>query len=142
MRIVLDTSALVSGLLWNGAPRRLIEAALARQVELFTTETLIAELEEVSARPKFAARMAAEHLTPALLAARYRAIAESVTPAGIGSVVIADADDDQVLACALAARAELVVSGDAHLLNLKHYQNIPIVGPAEALLRIAQEAKR
>lgn len=139
MRIVLDTSTLVSGFLWNGAPRRLIEAALAREIELFTAETLIAELEEVSARPKLAARMAAQQLTPALLAARYRAIAESAIPADIGPAVIADPDDDQVLACALAARADLVVSSDAHLVNLKRYQNIPILEPAQALLRIAQD---
>lgn len=138
MRIVLDTSALVSGFLWNGAPRRLIEAATAQQIEIFTTRTLIAELEEVSARPKFAARMAAQQLTPELLAARYRAIAETVIPADIGPAVIADPDDDHVLACALAARAELIVSRDPHLLNLKHYQNIPILDPAQALLRIAQ----
>jgi putative PIN family toxin of toxin-antitoxin system len=138
VRIVLDTSALVSGFLWNGAPRRLIEAATAQQIEIFTTQTLIAELEEVSARSKFAARMAAQQLTPVLLAARYRAIAETVIPADIGPAVIADPDDDHVLACALAARAELIVSRDPHLLNLKHYQNIPILDPAQALLRIAQ----
>lgn len=71
MRIVLDTSALVSGFLWNGTSRRLIEAVLAEQLELFTTQTLIAEFERVSARSKFAARLAAQQLTPALLAQRY-----------------------------------------------------------------------
>ena len=42
-------------------------------------------------------------------------------------------DDDAVLACALAARADLIVSGDDDLLSLKHYQDIPIVTPAHAL---------
>jgi predicted nucleic acid-binding protein len=49
-------------------------------------------------------------------------------------VVPDDPDDDQVLARALAAQAEMVVSGDKHLLDLGgHYQNIPIVTPAQAV---------
>jgi putative PIN family toxin of toxin-antitoxin system len=141
VRIVLDTSTLISGLLWTGVPRRLIDAAIARQLELFTTDTLVAELEEVAARPKFAARMTAHEVTPAVLAQRYRAIAEAVVPAGIAGTVTADPDDDHVLACALAARADLVVSSDADLLNLKRYHEIPIVDPAEALRRIGQGAR-
>ena len=141
VRIVLDTSALVSGFLWNGAPRRLIEAAVAQRIEIFTSQTLIAELERVSARPKFAAKMMAQQLTPALLAERYRAIAESVIPADIGPAVLTDPEDDHVLACALAAQADLIVSGDPDLLNLKSYQGIPLVGTREALERIAQSAK-
>jgi putative PIN family toxin of toxin-antitoxin system len=136
VRIVLDTSTLISGFLWTGPPRRLLDAAIARQVEVFTTNELIAELEEISARSKFTARMAAQQLTPALLAVRYRAITEAVIPAEIGRTVVADPDDDQILACALAARADLIVSSDADLLNLKLYQHIPIVDPVEALRRI------
>jgi len=45
-----------------------------------------------------------------------------------------DADDDHVLACALAAGAELIVSGDKHLLDLGgQYQGIPIFTPAQAV---------
>jgi putative PIN family toxin of toxin-antitoxin system len=140
VRIVLDTSALVSGFLWNGTPRRLIEAALAHQLELFTTQTLLAEFERVSARAKFASRMAAQQLTPALLVQRYRTIAQTVIPADIGPAVIADPDDDHVLACALAARAALVVSRDPHLLNLKHFHTIPILDPAAALAFIERNS--
>ena len=43
-----------------------------------------------------------------------------------------------MLACALAAKADLIVSGDAHLLNLKTYQGVPIVSAAEALARLPQ----
>ncbi|MBI2752544.1 MAG: hypothetical protein HYX46_03375 [Betaproteobacteria bacterium] len=43
-----------------------------------------------------------------------------------------------MLACALAAQADLIVSGDAGLLNLKTYQRIPIVTVSEALTRLSQ----
>jgi predicted nucleic acid-binding protein len=48
-----------------------------------------------------------------------------------------DPDDDQVLACAVAAHTDLIVSGDSDLLGLKTYQGIPIATAAEALRRIA-----
>lgn len=52
--------------------------------------------------------------------------------------MLRDPDDDHVLACALAAHADLIVSGDSHLLELKGYQGIPIVSAAEALKRLPQ----
>jgi predicted nucleic acid-binding protein len=87
-------------------------------------------------RRKFARRVAASGLTVPQLVGRYALLAQSTTPAAIGPVS-ADPDDDHVLACALAANADLVVSGDSHLLDLKSYQNISIVGAADALQRIA-----
>jgi len=142
VRIVLDTNALLSGFLWNGAPRRLIEAVLAQRIELYTTQGLLAELEKVAARPRFTAKMAEQQLTPALLSERLRSIAEIVIAADIGPVVIADPDDDHVLACALAAHADFIVTGDPHLLNLKRHHGTSILTPAAALLRIEQSRDR
>jgi predicted nucleic acid-binding protein len=56
-----------------------------------------------------------------------------VIPANISAHIKDDPDDDAVLACALAAQADLIVSGDAHVRELKHYQRIQIVNPAEAV---------
>ena len=52
-------------------------------------------------------------------------------------VVPGDIDDDQVIATAVAARAELIVSGDRDLLSLASHRDIAILSPAEALRRIA-----
>ena len=60
-------------------------------------------------------------------------LVELVEPAEISPVIISDPDDDHVLACALGARADLIVSGDAALLALKHFQQIPIVMAVDAL---------
>jgi predicted nucleic acid-binding protein len=65
-------------------------------------------------------------------------VARVIEPASIRRTVTRDPDDDAVLACALAARADLIISGDAHLLNLKSYQRMPIVSTAEALARISK----
>jgi len=65
-------------------------------------------------------------------------LARLVIPAEIGPTVTGDPDDDQVLACALAAEAQVIVSGDKRLRNLKTYQRMPIVGAGEALAMIQQ----
>ena len=137
MRLVLDTNTVVSGLLWDRTPSRLIEAALQGRIELFTSEALLLELEDVLPRRKLARRVAASGLSIAQLTARFALLAQRIVPAAI-SPTSADPDDDHVLACALAARADLVVSGDSHLLNLKSFQGIPIIKAAEALERIAR----
>jgi predicted nucleic acid-binding protein len=49
-----------------------------------------------------------------------------------------DPDDDHVLACALAAQADLIVSGDRDLLTLREYQGMPILSTAGAMARIAE----
>jgi uncharacterized protein len=81
--------------------------------------------------------MALHRLTPRLLVQRYAQIAALVVPAEIGNVVLTDPDDDLVLAVALSGNAHLIASGDPDLLNLKHYQRIPILTPAETLKHIA-----
>ena len=138
MRLVLDTNIVAAGLLWQGPPNRLIEQAFDGQIELATTPALLIELEGVLQRAKFARQVAKQSLSIAGLVLRYAELAQLVQPASIAPVVLADPDDDQVLAGALAAQADLIVSGDSHLLKLKAYQGIPIISAGEALERIAQ----
>ena len=67
------------------------------------------------------------------LLAHYRRVATLVTARQLVAQVSRDADDDAVLACALASRADLVVSGDDDLLSLKSFRSIPIVTVAQAV---------
>lgn len=139
MRLVLDTNTVVSGLLWKGTEHGLLAEASARtDVALYTSPKLLAELADVLSRNKLSRAVAASGLSPEHLMSRYVDAVRVVSPADIPGVVLADPDDDHVLACALAAQADLIVSGDPHLLNLKSFQGIPIVGTAEALERITR----
>ena len=137
MRLVLDTNTVVSGLLWDKTPSQLIDAGLEGRIELFTSQALLLELEDVLPRRKLARRVVASGLSVAQLVARYALLAQSVSPAAIERVS-EDPDDDHVLACAIAAKADLVVSGDSDLLKLGQYHGIPIVTVAEALTRLRQ----
>lgn len=134
MRLVADTNVVVSGLLWLGNPGRLLEAASLSRVTLYTSVALLAELSSTLSRPKLARPIMRSGLTQDDLLGRYLNVAVVVEPSSVPRVVPDDPDDDQVLACALAAQVEMIVSGDKHLLDLGgHYQNIPIVTPAQAV---------
>lgn len=138
MRLVLDTNVVVAGLLWSGKPRRLLDLAIDGTVTLFSSPALLDELLRTLQYPKFAGRMAVFGTTPAALLTHYSALVSIMTPPQVPRVIAQDADDDQVLACAVAARAHLIASGDKHLHGLGgRYQGIRIVTPAEAV-RIAE----
>ncbi len=133
MRFVADTNTIVSALLWRGSPHRLIAAMDDYPIDFYTSRVLIDEFADVLPRRKLAKAIRATGKTPAQLIAEYEGFVTVVTPASIRRTVPGDVDDDAVLACALAANADLIVSGDAHLLNLKRYHGMRIVAAAEAL---------
>jgi putative PIN family toxin of toxin-antitoxin system len=138
MRVVLDTNTLVSALLSpNGPPRRLLDHARAQRFQLCSSPALMAELLDVVSRQKFATRLAAAGLTPLGIVSEIRRLAVMAAPVSVPRVIDDDPDDDHVLACALAAQADLIVSGDRHLLGLGgSYQGINIVTPTQAVQQI------
>lgn len=130
---MLDTNVVASGLLWDGTPAQLIDAARSDEVELCTSRTLLAELTRILRRAKFAKAIGASGMTLDELVLGYAELATLVTPEPIPPTVPNDPDDDHVLACALAAQADLVVSGDGDLLSLGMFREMPIVNAAEAV---------
>ena len=138
MRIVADTNTALSGLLWQGPPRRLINLARERAFTLCSSVALLAELAEVIGRAKFAARVHAAELSAADLVQDYARLAEIVVPALLPKPVSRDPDDDLVLATALGAEASLIVSGDRDLLVLGTFRDIRILAATDALAAIGR----
>jgi uncharacterized protein len=142
VRVVLDTNVVVSGFLWGGVPRQLLQAARENRLRLFTSTPLLLELTDILGRAKFARKVAAAQLSIDQLVERYALLATVVHPAAITPTILDDPDDDQVLACALAAKAEIIVSGDRHLRDLQEHQGIRIVTATEAARILASIALR
>lgn len=138
MRIVLDTNVVASGVLWGGVPRQLLQAAREKRLQLFTSTPLLLELTDILGRAKFAYKLAAAQLSVDQLVERYTLLITVIHPAVIAPTILDDPDDDHVLACALAAKAEIIVSGDRHLLDLKEYQGVQIVTVAVAVRVISR----
>ena len=103
MRLVLDTNVVVSGLIWSGPPRTLLDLARRGRVVLFSSGVLLDELASVLERDKFAAFLAARDVTPAFLMRRYGMLATLVKPTRVTRAVPADPDDDHVVAAASSA---------------------------------------
>lgn len=124
IRVVFDTNIVISGILWSGTPHLLMQMAVSKQIKAIISETMLDELEDVIERPKFIDRLKLIGKSSAEAVESYAAITE---------IVDADEDDDHVLACALSSHADFIVSGDPHLLEIKHYKNIPILTASEFL---------
>ena len=143
LRLVLDTIVVVAGLFWNGPPRRLIELAIEGQaVELFSSPMLLDELLHTLGYSKFAGRIESFGTSIAALMAQYTGLVTLVAPASVPRVVANDADDDHVIAAAVAARAELIVTGDRkHLLPIGSHHGIAIVTARELVDRLDARLK-
>ena len=125
MRVLLDTNVSVSAILFGGVPRQLFEAALIGDLDLVTSQPLLAELETVLTRKfQFPSSMTAS------IRAELEALSEVVEPGQIRRVTRTVADD-VVLATAVAGRAEMLVTGDKELLAMGGYEGIPIQSPRD-----------
>ena len=136
MRITADTNTVISALLWKGNPRKIFDAARDGIIDLHTTVELIAELEGVLSRERFKKRLETANVSVRELVDGYAALAEIVEPATIEAVVLRDPDDDAVIACAIAAESEAIVSGDDDLLSLGKYRSIRMLSAAEVVAEL------
>ena len=141
MRAVIDTNVLIAALLWRGPPHALLEQLRAGAMTLVSSPALLAELADVIGRAKFDAILVQSNTSRERALAEVRHLADVVEPSPLPQPVCRDPDDDHVLALALAAKAELIVSGDNDLLSMKSFENIAIVAPAEAVTMIEARAK-
>ena len=135
MRVVLDTNILISALITKGTPPdRLYQAWLRNEIELATSTAQLAELTEVLARPRLHKFLEADEAAAIVENIDTRALVLAKLPLVRLS---RDPKDNPVLATAIAAKADLIVSGDQrHMLSLGEVEGIPVVTAREALERI------
>jgi uncharacterized protein len=96
----------------------------------------LAELADVIGRAKFDAILVRSKTTREQALSEMRQLSEVIEPPALPAPVCRDPDDDEVLALALAAQVDLIVSGDEDLLVRQVFEGVPIVTPAQALQRI------
>jgi putative PIN family toxin of toxin-antitoxin system len=134
-KLVVDTNVLVSGTISRyGASARILDAFRSGKIALVSSGVLLLEFEDVMRRPRIAARYPE---TVAGVEAYVEYFKKNATfVEGIPTRRwVSDVKDDIVVACALEGDADFIVSGDRHLLNLKHIEGIPVVTPAELARR-------
>ena len=129
MTIVLDTNVVVAALVAEGLCREVVHRAIRGRMSVSSSD-LMDELHETLQR-KF-------KITPATAAflEAFRQHTRLVEPRALPKPICRDPDDDLVLATAVAAGADLVVTGDDDLLVLKRYKGVAIVSPRRVLERL------
>jgi putative PIN family toxin of toxin-antitoxin system len=141
VRAVIDTNVLLSGLLWHGAPHTLLDAVRERLLGMVSSPALLAEFEHVISRPKFDAILIRSQTSREQSIAQLRLLAEIMDPPALPKPVCRDPDDDAMLALAVAAQVDFIISGDDDLLTLEHYEGILIISPSKAieLIKVNQQ---
>ncbi len=130
MRVVLDANVVVSGVCWRGEAWSCLVKCARRQAFAYGTESTLAETRETVTRmirEKNPGHNAANILN------WYLENVKMVDAAPLGKQHSRDAKDDPYLAAALAARADLIVSYDKDLLELKKPFGIEIIRPVQFL---------
>lgn len=139
VRAILDINVVLSGLFWRGPPHTLLNYIRDGTLTLVSSPDLLAELADVIERPKFDTILVRSDTSRKQSLIEIRELAVVITPKPLATPVCRDADDDAVLALALAGQVDLIVSGDADLLTLQEYQGIRIVNPAVGVALIEQQ---
>lgn len=127
MRAVFDTNVLVAAFVAEGICSKLLMRGREKQFHLIVCPVILQEFDRVLTR-KFSAT---RNETRSALLIVSEAIHRVVRPAPLGRSVCRDPDDDAILACALEAKVDYLVTGDEDLLELKAFKGIRIVTPRD-----------
>jgi len=135
MRVVIDTNVFVSAVL-GGALAEVLDRWQAGQFTLVVTDDIVREYLEVLRRPKFALPAGVIDTIVGYVFHK----AEFFIPTEAVAAVSADPKDDRFLEAAIAGDADLIVSGDRHLLDLRSFRGTPIVTARDLLNRLQDKS--
>jgi len=129
IRAVLDTNVVVSAVLFEGRASRLVPLWQQRRFLPVISSAVLEEYLQVLAYPKF--ELTAEEIQQVI--DEFLPYAEVTSPKERVKVVRRDPADNKFLDCAVAGKAQYLVSGDQDLLSLRSFRGIPIVAVSEFL---------
>ena len=128
MRVVLDTNVLVSALLFGGATGRIVSFWKRCLITALFSKDTFREFSSALRYPKFALT---EREIRGLIEEEVLPFFEAVKVKEKINSVCNDPDDDKFLSCGIAGAAELIVTGDRHLLAVKEFRSVRIISPSE-----------
>lgn len=127
MKIILDTNVFVSGVFFSGPPYRILKAWRNGILTLVISEEIFEEYQRVG--EILGEKYPAIDLQPILKLVR--ANAQIYPVKCLPESVADDPDDDKFIACAVACKSKIIVSGDKHLLRVNGFREIEIIRPRE-----------
>ncbi|MDO9513566.1 MAG: putative toxin-antitoxin system toxin component, PIN family [Elusimicrobiota bacterium] len=141
LKVVLDTNQFVSAVIsLKGASAQILKAWKNCLYTLITSKGIIKEIKRVLEYPHITKKY---HLEKEDIESLINLIGQEAVVLSDSiqlDVIKDDPSDNKFLACAVEAQANYIVSGDKHLLSLRHYKNISIVTVQEFLEIIKQQS--
>ena len=134
MRVVIDTNVFISGIFFGGEPRKILNLAGDQILTPCFNIATLTELELLLRHQKFSMQRNLLSFTIREFLDQLKNYSLLFEQPGITLEIIKeDKNDNFILACAISARADFIISGDKHLLKLKSFRNIPILTPRQFL---------
>jgi putative PIN family toxin of toxin-antitoxin system len=136
LKAVIDTNQFISALISKQGPSaQLLDRWRQQKFILLTSPEIITEIKRALEYPHIVKKykLGQSDIQSLLMLLEHEAVVIPKPPAV--HIVKDDPDDDKFLACAIAAKAEYIVSGDQHLLSLGNYMSISIVTVRDFLLK-------
>ena len=130
MRVVLDTNAVISALLFSGVSSKLVSLWQNGLITPLLSREILDEYLRVLSYPKFEL---SENEIKELIQEEILPYAEVVKPKRRLRVIQRDPADNKFLECAVAGKASVIISGDKDLLSLGRYRQVHIQSPAQFL---------
>ena len=127
MRAVFDTNVLVAAFVTEGICSKILIRGRKKQFHLIVCPVILQEFERVLIKKFSATRNEARSALQMVSEATHSV----VRPSQLVQSICRDPDDDAILACALEARADYLVTGDKDLLELKVFKGVRIVPPRD-----------
>lgn len=125
MKAVFDTNVLLAAFLTEGLCSGLLIRARKRAFSLVLCDDIIREFEGIL-KNKFKLAPADISEISAIVAESASVMLHKISPV---PNICRDPNDDMIIACAIDAKADYIVTGDEDLLILKEYKNIVIMNP-------------
>lgn len=127
MKIVLDTNVFISAIIFGGPPETIIRLGIDKEVEIFTSPSILAEVADVLSR-KFKWDTDKIDLTIRNLCH----FCNIIEPKKKVNMVDLDPSDNKILECAIESKAKFLVTGDKkHLIPIKNIEKCKILTPGD-----------
>jgi len=125
VRVILDTNVVISGVFFTGPPYHILKAWRDGTVHVVVSPEIIGEYQRVGS--VLAKQFPGVDIDPILTL--FAAAAELIVVPPLPEPVCDDPDDDKFLACALASKTQIIISGDKGLLRVSGYRGIEVIRP-------------
>ncbi len=125
MRVILDTNVFIYGVFFSGPPYRILEAWRDGKLQLVASQEILEEYQRVG--ETLAEQFPGVNLQPIIDLVTTNA--EVFPNQVLSESICEDPDDDKFIACALAGRCRVIISGDRHLLKVSGFRGLTVMSP-------------